>query len=427
MHHDMMHGCTTIGLTTEAPTPNRPLGRVLLLTGSIGSGHTRAAEALCEAMLRSGAARTTHVIDVLSHARISFRALYRDAYLSLIERAPATVGWIYRTSDSTEGGRARRVLQRWALASLRKLIAREQPETIVCTHFLAAEVVSGMVARGEWRGTLGVVVTDLDAHAMWAVCPNADRWFVAINETREILAGKGVPRERISVTGIPIAGAFSARQVARTEMRTRLGLAPDAPVLLVSGGGVGISGLGPTLTRLLDMDLPCGIALVCGKNARLRAESERIVAARAPNRVRCVVFGFTHKMHELMHAADLAVGKPGGLTSSEALACGLPMAILNPVPGQEERNADHLLEWGVAVRLNSPESIGWRLASLLSDTERLRQMRAAARMRARPFAADTIVEELCATRRDGCESTPRLALVPTRSLEERGGELMHRE
>jgi processive 1,2-diacylglycerol beta-glucosyltransferase len=99
-------------------------------------------------------------------------------------------------------------------------------------------------------------------------------------------------------------------------------------------------------------------------------------------------------MHELMHAADLSVGKPGGLTSSEALAMGLPMAILNPVPGQEERNSDHLLEWGVAMRLNSPESIRWRVELLLSDTRRLEAMRAAARGRARPYAADAVVDAL---------------------------------
>jgi processive 1,2-diacylglycerol beta-glucosyltransferase len=95
-----------------------------------------------------------------------------------------------------------------------------------------------------------------------------------------------------------------------------------------------------------------------------------------------------------MHAADLAIGKPGGLTSSEALAMGLPMAILHPVPGQEERNSDHLLEWGVAVRLNSPETVGWRLRALLADRDRLRAMRDAALKRARPLAADAVVENL---------------------------------
>jgi processive 1,2-diacylglycerol beta-glucosyltransferase len=114
-------------------------------------------------------------------------------------------------------------------------------------------------------------------------------------------------------------------------------------------------------------------------------------------------------MHELMRAADLSIGKPGGLTSSEALACALPMAIVHPVPGQEERNSDHLLEWSAAIRLNSPESLGWRVAALLSDRSRLDAMRAAARARARPFAADAIVEDL---RRLRAPAAPAASFAP---------------
>lgn len=386
-----------------------PLGRVLLLTGSIGSGHTRAAQAVSEAMLRANAAQWALVVDALAYASAPFRAIYRDAYIKLIEAAPTAIGWLYRSSDTVEGGAMRRAVQRAALARLRRMIASDKPDTIVCTHFLAAELVSGMVERGEWTGTFAVVVTDLDAHAMWAACPRADRWFVALPETVEILAGKGVPRERMVVTGIPIAGAFSARMPPRAELRERFGLARGGPMLLVSGGGVGASLLEKTLQQVLAMPIDCSVALVCGKNEPLRRRASNIVARRGESRVKCTVLGFTDRMHELMHAADLSIGKPGGLTSSEALACGLPMAIAHPVPGQEERNSDHLLEWGAAIRLNSPESFGWRVAQLLGDPERLSAMRMAARARAKPFAAEAIVEEICALRQSPAAVTPRLA------------------
>ena len=386
-----------------------PLGRVLLLTGSIGSGHTRAAQAVSEAMLRANAAQWALVVDALAYASAPFRAIYRDAYIKLIEAAPTAIGWLYRSSDTVEGGAMRRAVQRAALARLRRMIASDKPDTIVCTHFLAAELVSGMVERGEWTGTFAVVVTDLDAHAMWAACPRADRWFVALPETVEILAGKGVPRERMVVTGIPIAGAFSARMPPRAELRERFGLARGGPMLLVSGGGVGASLLEKTLQQVLAMPLACSVALVCGRNETLRRRASNIVARRGESRVKCTVLGFTDRMHELMHAADLSIGKPGGLTSSEALACGLPMAIAYPVPGQEERNSDHLLEWGAAIRLNSPESFGWRVAQLLGDPERLSAMRMAARARAKPFAAEVIVEEICALRQSPAAVTPRLA------------------
>jgi processive 1,2-diacylglycerol beta-glucosyltransferase len=397
-----MHGgvASLSNTVPAATTPDRPLigeeplGRVLVLTGSIGAGHTRAAEAVREAIERSRAADTVHVADCLAHANRLFRGVYRELYLSLIERAPGAVGWLYRSSDTVEGGGARKALQHLALAGLRRLIRDERPDTIVCTHFLASEVVSAMKARGEWSGTLGVVVTDLDAHAMWAACPSADRWFVALPETAVILAGKGVAPDRIAVTGIPIAGAFSAKPAPRTMLRESHGLPVDGPCLLVSGGGVGVSLLDSTFASLLDMDLDCGIALVCGRNERARRAAEAIVASRPDARVRCTVLGFTDRMHELMRACDLSVGKPGGLTSCEALACGLPMALVRPVPGQEERNAAHLLEWGVAIALNSPESLAWRVREILGDPERLAAMRRRALERARPFAADAVVDGL---------------------------------
>jgi len=397
-----MHGGVD-GSTRASPVGDRtphpgaaPLGRTLLITGSVGSGHTRAAEALRDAAIRAGAARSADVVDALAHAVAPFRACYRDGYLALIERAPAAVGWIYRSSDVTEGGAVRRAVQRAALAGLRRLIRAERPETIVCTHFLPAEVISGMVARGEWRGRFGVVVTDLDAHAAWAFCPKADAWFTALAETAEILAGKGIARDRIAVTGIPISSAFAAPLPPREALRERHGLPTTGPLVLVSGGGFGLAGMSSALERLLALPIDGAIAFVAGRNEELRRRAEALVAARGPSRMRCRVYGFTDRMHELMRASDLSIGKPGGLTSSEALASGLPMVVMHPVPGQEERNSDHLLEWGVAIRANSPESFGWRIAGLLGDRERLAAMRARALERARPFAADAVVDGLAA-------------------------------
>jgi processive 1,2-diacylglycerol beta-glucosyltransferase len=387
---------SSAGRGSLPPADDAPLGRAMLVTGSVGSGHTRAAEAVADAMLVGHAANEAVVVDCLAHAVAPFRRAYRDAYIALIERAPGAIGWLYRSSDRAGDGPLRRAVQRHALASFRRRVRDERPDTIVCTHFLAAEVVSDMVARGEWRGRFAVVVTDFDAHAMWAKCPHADRWFVALEETREILAGKGVPRERVEITGIPISAAFSAPAPSRAELRRTHGLSPEGPALLVSGGGVGVSLLGDTLLDLLRVRSATSIVLVCGKNARLRERAETVVGGLdSEARARVRILGFTDRMHELMRACDLAIGKPGGLTSCEALACGLPMAVLRPVPGQEERNSDHLLEWGVATKLNSPESLAWRLDALLSDGDRLARMRAAALARARPFAADAVVDGLC--------------------------------
>jgi len=122
----------------------------MILTGSVGSGHTRAAQAVREALLRCHDAESAEVLDALDFANPLFRAAYRDAYVSLIERAPSVVGWIYRSSDSTSGGGLRRTVQRAALQRLRRRILDDKPDTIVCTHFLArARSLQARVCRAS--------------------------------------------------------------------------------------------------------------------------------------------------------------------------------------------------------------------------------------------------------------------------------------
>jgi processive 1,2-diacylglycerol beta-glucosyltransferase len=129
------------------------------------------------------------------------------------------------------------------------------------------------------------------------------------------------------------------------------------------------------------------LAVVCGRNAAL----ERRVNALSPTRHPMRVVGYTAEMHRWMAAADLLVGKAGGLTSSEALARGLVLVVVNPIPGQEERNSDHFLEEGAAIRCNNLPALAYKLDALLDDPERLARMRAAVQRLARPDAAADIV------------------------------------
>ena len=97
--------------------------------------------------------------------------------------------------------------------------------------------------------------------------------------------------------------------------------------------------------------------------------------------------GFTTDIDELMGVADLVVSKPGGLTTSEVLARGAAMAIVNPIPGQESRNSDYLLESGAAIKINNTATLAYKITQLLSDKERLASLRANVRRIARPRAA----------------------------------------
>jgi processive 1,2-diacylglycerol beta-glucosyltransferase len=213
---------------------------------------------------------------------------------------------------------------------------------------------------------------------------------VALEETKAHLMALGLPPERITVSGIPVDPVF-AEPADRLAVRRSLGLDPDRFTLLFSAGAFGVSPAEYVVAKLPQMRHRIQAVVVCGANEALR---ERVEALVGPGNPDIKVLGYTREMHNLMKASDLYLGKPGGLTTAEALCCGLPMAILGPIPGQEDRNSDHLLEDGVAIKCNEMTTIAYKLDRLLDDPARLEAMRRRARELGRPDAAGVIVRTL---------------------------------
>ncbi len=228
---------------------------------------------------------------------------------------------------------------------------------------------------------------------MW-LTRRCEHYFVPMEETRAHLAELGVPAERITVSGIPIDPAF-ARPADKAEMRRKHGLEPDRTTILVSAGGFGVGKPAGLVDALSKLQHPAQILAICGKNEELRAElAEHAANLPADARISMKVIGYTTQMDELMAASDFVVGKPGGLTTSEALARGLIYVVVNPIPGQEERNSDHLLEEGAAIRCNNLPVLAYKIDQLLEDPARMACMKAAALQMAKPEAARTIVTKL---------------------------------
>jgi processive 1,2-diacylglycerol beta-glucosyltransferase len=228
------------------------------------------------------------------------------------------------------------------------------------------------------------------------------RYFVALDETKAHLEALGLPAERITVSGIPIDPIF-AQSLDRAAVRASYALHLEKTTLLLSAGALGV---GPTeliVERLKQLRHDAQTIVICGKSEEVKA---RVTQATGGDGSRFRILGYTDRMHELMHVSDLFIGKPGGLTTSEALACGLPMAVFSPIPGQEERNADHLLEEGAGIRCNELTTLPFKLDRLISDPERLAAMRRAAAAMGRPHAARTIVQTLLDDR------LPPLVLAP---------------
>jgi processive 1,2-diacylglycerol beta-glucosyltransferase len=385
---------------SEFPCPVHPLHhatvnqrRILLVSVSAGNGHVRAAQAIAaHAWPDFPQVRLQH-IDMMQIVPALFRKLYSDLYMKLASGLPEAWGWLYRKTDREPGnslsGRLRRGIQRLCAQRLLREIDRFKPDVIICTHFLPAEVLATAINEKRLDCQVWVQVTDFDLHQMW-LHPGISGYFVANDELAFRLHSQGVPRKDIVVSGIPVMPAFSTRP-DRAEAAARLALNPARFTVLLMGGGAGI-GMDPVwITELLKTQPQLQAIVMTGKNSALR-EMLTQVERTYPDRLR--VIGFTDDVASLMMAADLAITKPGGLSTSECLVCGLPMLLVNPIPGQEERNAAFLLQEGVAVRADDPLTLQFRLQKLLSDPERLAAMRQRAMALGKPQAAQQVLGRL---------------------------------
>jgi processive 1,2-diacylglycerol beta-glucosyltransferase len=376
-----------------APTPkSKP--RVLLLSASSGAGHVRAAQALEKAFSARGDCFVEH-IDAIEYVSKLFQVIYDKTYISMIQRAPDLMGVLYERTDQPWQSTSRRLaLDRLNTVRMIRLLQRVQPDLCIATHFLPAEIIAWLIAKRKLRARHAIVVTDYDVHAMW-LCQTVDRYFLALEESAEYLARIGIPRQKLSITGIPVDPLF-ARPTERVEARRALRLDPAATSILIAAGGYGVGPVEQLANDLLALQKPWQVVAVAGKGEKTRSRLDEVArsAGKLPSGApRFVSVGFTKDMDQYMAAADLLVGKAGGLTISEALARHLPMVLIEPIPGQEERNADHLLEAGVAIRCNNLPAAAWKITALLEDSARLARMREAAARMARPNAAAVIAEE----------------------------------
>jgi len=369
--------------------------RILIVSASAGSGHVIAAHALEKAFKGMPEVAEVRCIDALKYTNRLFRDFYSKLYTQLVAKAPTFLGWWYKTSDEPwKTDKMRLMLDRLNTAPLIKEITAYNADITVCTHFLPAELISYLIAEKKLQARLSIVVTDLDFHAMW-LSRAFHRYFVALEETKVHLQKLGLPGDRITVSGIPIDTSFRSHSTEQQQaMRIGLGLDPALPVLLVSAGALGASPAEIILEELFDLTVPVQIVLLAGKNALLKQELEELAVQVPSPTIQVKVVGYTTEMSRYMAAATLLIGKPGGLTISEAMACGLPMVIISPIPGQEERNSDQLLEKGMAIKCNDFTTLAYKVEKLLEDPSRLESMRRKALSWSHPDAALVIARTL---------------------------------
>lgn len=271
--------------------------------------------------------------------------------------------------------------------SLVRAVQRSAPDLIVHTHFLPPAILSAK----RFSIPEAVVITDYAAHNLW-LQPGVSRYFVATPEVEAHLLAVGIDEARLKVSGIPISGRFTTLE-SKHVARAALGLAPERDVLLLMASGLDALTLKSLLANLCGLRWPLSVIIICGRSEGLVRIAERALSSYS-GLLQFQILGFAEEMPRYMAASDLLLGKPGGMTTSEALAAGLPFAVVQPYPLQEEANANFLLERGVGLRLEPLTITPYKLRRFLEDAPRRSAMRAAARALAKPEAARRIVRSL---------------------------------
>jgi processive 1,2-diacylglycerol beta-glucosyltransferase len=355
----------------------------------VGAGHVRAAQALELELRRAAPTATIAHHDVLTLMPPAFGRVYRDGYFDLVARAPQLLGWLYDATDKPfHKKRLQQDIERVSAVKLLKMIREFDADIAVCTHFLAPALLQRERRKGRGRARIVTVVTDFEIHGMW-LGAESDHYFVATEEARTHLEALGVAPATITVSGIPTHPVF-AENKDQAAMRRKYGLQEDIPTILVSPGGFDTANARRLLDALTGADLPAQIIAACGRNLGLHAAIDEATGGNPL--VKTV--GFTTDMDEYMAASDLMIGKPGGLTTSESLVKGLAWVVVNPIPGQEERNAIYLLENGAGVWCNNLHTLPFKVRTVLREPSRLQAMRASSLRLGRPDAGAVIAHAL---------------------------------
>lgn len=366
--------------------------RVAILTLSFGSGHVRASEVIQRALTDVGDNLDVRTLDAIELARSWFRWLYVQPYWWMLRHAPWLWRWLfYRRQRKHHRSTAPHWVFRRGCEEVLRQFKTFAPHLVIVTEIGAVEIAALGKREGWFNAPILAVQTDFQTEPPW-VQREIDVYCVGSDEAKSQLIQWGISPNRIVLSGIPIDPAF-ALAFDKAELLQALGLDSRRPVVLVMGGGAGLAPLDEIIQRLELCGLPLQVLGVAGQDQALR---ERLQGLHGKIALDVHPFGWTDNIPELMAAADLLVTKPGGMTTSEALAAGLPMVLTHPIPGPEERHGCYLEQNGVAVLARSPEEISELAFRLLTSPQKLEEMARRARELARPEAAHAIAQVACA-------------------------------
>jgi len=362
--------------------------RVLFLSAAVGAGHARAAEALENAFLEAFPTRLkSKIVDTFRYTNPLLSKVVVNTYIEIIKITPAVYRYLYQRAERmNNSSEFNKLLNNMLATRLKTLIIDFRPDLIICTHAFPCGVVSVLKNKTGLRIPVVSVITDFTIHNFW-VHHNIDLYVVADEELKSYLVNKGIEAEKVCVTGIPISPKFAEKH-DRNELQKILGLRADLPTIMVMGGGLGFGPVGGVVKELNKLSIPLQVIVVVGKNRTLLKKLEEAARQAA---FPLKVLGYVNNIHEIMEVSDLLITKPGGLTSAEALSKQLPLIIINPIPGQEEKNLEFLLRNKVALEVKNLSHLKGVLENLLTEPAILEEMKAHTLRLGRPNSAREVV------------------------------------
>lgn len=352
----------------------------------------RTGEAVKKAVLSHSPGAEVVILDTFRYASPFLEKVVLGTYMEMLKMSPVLYGYLYRQAERGQplSGRGKlefnRILNILVAPRLVEYINDFRPEIIVCTHAFPLGIVSYLKKKGAFRGPVFAIITDYDVHSFY-IFPEVDHYIVGSEKLISQCRDFGIDPERVHATGIPIVPDFSVRY-DKYILREQIGLEPNLPTILLMGGGLGMGPLASSLKALGDSKDCCQLICVAGDNNVLQEKLNK-TAQCLSSRVK--IYGFVDNIHQLMAASDFMVGKAGGLTCAEAMALGLPIFIVDPLPGQEERNTEFMTAAGAGVRVEEKNLAGL-VQSYLAEPRRIEKMADAAAALGKPDAARDAVD-----------------------------------
>ncbi|MBU0759351.1 MAG: hypothetical protein KKA34_03205, partial [Candidatus Omnitrophica bacterium] len=347
--------------------------KILIAHAYAGIGHKKAAEAVHNALSGSSGVHVT-TVDTLDYTNAFFKFSYPRVYLFLINRVPLVWACLYYLLDLRSAdffcGPLRRFFHNLQARRFAEFVLKENPDVVLCTHFMPAEIISGLKKKDIFKGKLITLITDFLPHSFW-MAGGSDYFIAAIDRTKKDLVRRGVEEKKIMVFGIPCDPVFSVTK-GRDALVRKLGICEGFFNLLIMGGGFGTGPVRKIVSALSEEPEKIRKAIqaivICGKNKKLY---EDLTAAKTKLYMELSVFGYMDNVDEFMEVSDCIVTKSGGLTISEALSKRLPMIIIQPIPGQETRNCKVLTGYGTAIRANSVKEVLFGIREFINYPDKI--------------------------------------------------------